>query len=1173
VKKSFLFRTCAFVGMPLAAAVVPTAGSFAQQITTSITGRVTNESGAAIGGATVVITDTRTGAKSSMTTDSTGSFNASGLTTGGPYTVTASAKGFQGQTVEGIQTTLQGPTQLTFALSAPAAAAEAGAIVVSATRVRATQLEIGPGTSFTQQVMQNAPSFDRDIRDVIKMDPRVSLDRQDVATGGSGADRISCLGGNDRFNTFTVDGIPQSDIYGLNDTGFSSRSSTPVPYDAVRETQVQFAPFDVEYGQFTGCAINVVTKSGSNRFHGGGFYEFTNSDLRGDTVAGRPVAKIQPDKRWGVSLGGPIWRDHLFFYGAYEHQKAGQSQDDGPAGAGFANQITQVTEAQFNAISQVLHDVYHVDTGPLVHSRPFTNERLFGRVDIQPIDGQRLELTYQRLKENTVKGDDFSTSNAVVTGLNNFYNSGTNSKYYSARLYSNWTDRLSTELKFAHSKILDVQDPIGGGEAQSGDPIIRFVVGVDNPGSADGSVIAGPGFSRTANDLRTKLDQFKGVTNYDAGDHKLKLGFELNHAHLFNLFVQSATGNLQFKNINDLRAGLLSPGSSTGNPTGTFITGGTVVGALINATASGDINDAAASFSRSIYSAYAQDDWRVSDQLKLVAGARVDWFHGGRPRFNPAFQTRYGFRNDTGFNDVDPVVLPRLGFTYNLPETGIIRHNRVQGGVGIFSGGDPIVWFGNVFQNNGMAFAQGATGTGNNAASCQSGSTQLSVLSGGTFTGFPTCVLNAAKAAAAAGTGFAQAVDPKITLPTVWRVNLGYQADLEFGPSAFARGWHVNLDYIYSLYKNPFTVADLSQAVDIRRGLNGFTIDGRPIYQTIDTLRSGCTAQLVAITPTPTYTGLNAACFGGALPNSITNRGEYVLTNGGDYRTHVASFILQKNFDRGIFTPGGSSYFTFGYAYTNAHDRRNMYNSTAGSNFNVTAVFDRQNPGASRSFYESRNNVTFSGNLREKFFGDLATSVGWTYVGRSGRPYSLTFSGSGVFNANQSSSANGNLVYLPTGLSDPNISPTSNAAAVNSLVAFANTLRCAKKYIGRTIDRNTCTNDWYNDLDLRFSQELPGPGSLFGHPLGVKDKLTAYVMFNNFLNLLNSHSNIQHRRDFGERQEIAGITGVDAQGRYIISNATPITPNATGFTPYQTANFINVTSSVWQIKLGISYDF
>ena len=94
--------------------------------------------------------------------------------------------------VEGvIRLTAVAPTQLTFALSATPAAAEAGAIVVTAARVKATQLEIGPGTSFTQQVLQAAPTFDRDIRDVIKMDPRVSLDRQDVSTGGSGGLRYA----------------------------------------------------------------------------------------------------------------------------------------------------------------------------------------------------------------------------------------------------------------------------------------------------------------------------------------------------------------------------------------------------------------------------------------------------------------------------------------------------------------------------------------------------------------------------------------------------------------------------------------------------------------------------------------------------------------------------------------------------------------------------------------------------------------------------------------------------------------------------------------------------------------------------------------------------------------------------------------------------------------------
>ena len=1172
MKKLLLLCSTAVV-TPLAMVVAPLP-VMAQQITTSIQGKVANESGAPIANARVVVTDTRTGATRDITPDSQGLFNVENLTTGGPYTVTATADGYQGQTVDTIFTSLQGATELTFNLTPAAEAAESETIVVTAARVKATQLEIGPGTSFNTQVLQAAPTFDRDIRDVIKLDPRVSLDRQDVSTGGSGADRISCLGGNDRFNTFTVDGIPQSDIYGLNDTGFSSRSSTPVPYDAVREAQVQFAPFDVEYGQFTGCAINVVTKSGSNRFHGGAFFEFSNNDLRGDELPGRTVAPIEPDKRRGIFLSGPIIKDRLFFFGAYEKQTAGQSQDDGPSGAGFANEIPGVTVQQFEAIADVLRNVYDIDPGPLVTNRPFTNKRLFGRVDWQITDDHRLEVTYQRLKENTVKTDDFNTSNRVVTGLNSFLNSGTDSKYYSARLYSNWTDRLSTELRYARSRIQDIQDPIGGGEAQSGNPIPRIIVGIDNPGTTpDATIAAGPGFSRSANDLKTRLDQFKAIANYDAGDHKLKLGFELNHANLFNLFVQQATGTLVFRNITDLQNGILSNGTSTSNPISSVVIPGNAVGAAINATASGDINDAAASFSRNIYSVYAQDDWRVNDELTIVGGLRVDWFSGDHPTLNPNFETRYGFANDTGFSDLDPILLPRIGFTYNLPEYSIVRRSRLQGGAGLFSGGDPVVWFGNVFQNNGMAFGSGvsAGSVGGIATPCPAGPLDV-VDAGGNFTGFPQCVINHASTLAATGNGFTQAVDPDLKLSTVLRLNLGYQADLQFADSAFGRGWHVNLDYIYSSYRNPFTIADLSQAVDPSKGLNGFTIDGRPIYSTIDPLRAGCNATLVDFSPTPIYDNVTAACF------QTSTRGEYVLTNAGKYHTHVASFVLQKNFDKGIITPGGSSVFTLGYAYTNAQDRRNMFNSTAGSNFNVTAVFDRQDPAPSRAFYETRHNITFSGNIREKFFGDLTTALGISFVARSGRPYSLTFAGSGVFNANQSSSNNGNLIYLPTGVNDPNVSPSSTISSTDlqRLVDFANSHSCAKKYIGRTIPRNTCTNDWYKDLDLRFSQELPGPARLFGSPYGMRDKITAYVMFDNFLNLLNKGWNIQHRRDFGGRQELAGLssTGVDAAGRYIFTNTTPLIPNATtGLRPYDTANFINVSSSVWRIKLGVSYEF
>ncbi len=1161
-------RNHLFIGAAVAALAIPAAAS-AQQITSGIVGTVTDENGAPVAGATVTVTDTRTGAERTLTTGAAGTFSAPGLVTGGPYTVEASANGFEGQTVNDIVTTLAGNTSLTFAL-----ASGGGEIVVTGSRVRQTTLAVGPGTSFGAEVLAAAPSFNRDVRDVIRIDPRVSLDRDD---GGSGQDRISCLGGNDRGNTFTVDGIPQSDIYGLNDTGFSSRSSTPLPYEAIRETQVQFSPFDVDYGQFTGCAINVITKSGTNKITASAFYEYSDSDLRGDNVDGRPVAAVQPEKRWGAALGGPIIKDRLFIYAAYEHHEAGQSQDDGPTGAGYANPQNGITLAQFNEIRGVLKSVYGVETGDLVYNREYKNDRYFVRGDLQITDQHRLEATYQRLEESTVRPDDLFTGNSPqAVGRNSFYLSGTVSNYYSGRLYSQWNDQFSTELRYSRSEIRDLQDPIGGGEAQSGSPIPRFIVGVPSSGTGvnNGAVMGGPGNSRTANDLRTTVEQYRAVAKLSAGNHNFKIGFELNKADLFNLFVQNATGTLVFRNVNDLRAGLLSPGLGN-NQTSTTpnnVTGGQTEGAFGNFSSTGDITSAAAKFNRSLYSVYLQDDWRATDKLKVTAGVRLDWYDGNAPAYNPVFAQRYGFGNNNGFSKLEPLILPRVGFTYDFNNDGLFSRSQMVGGVGIFSGGDPLVWFGNAFQNDGRGFATGNT----QAAGCPAG--QISVLSGGRFTGMPTCMRQSAIDSAAAGRGNTQSIDPDLKMPTVVRANLGFRTQLNLTEGGFLSGWNANLDYIYSEFRNPYTLVDLAQAVDTRKGLNGYTIDGRPIYSAMDLLQPGCAGRLTDPGAPPVYTGITAACF----TNTANRFDELMLTNQKGYRSHIASFLLSKNFEGGLITENGSTWVSFGYAYTNTHDRRNMYNSTAGSNYDQTAAFDRQNPAASPGFFQSKHNFTFATNFKNEFVSDLATSFGFTFVARSGRPYSLTWTGGGAFN-NTNSGTDNALVYIPTGASDPNVSPLSNADAVRDLVKFANGLDCAKKFIGKTVTRNSCTNDWYFDLDLTISQELPGPGRLFGR----NDKIKLYGMFDNFLNFIDSSWNVQRRRNFYGVQDIASLgtttvggvpSMVDAQGRYIINGFTGGSyPNngeaLAANSSFYTDNQINVSSSVWRFKIGVSYDF
>ena len=1133
--------------MAISAATIIAAPAQAQQITTGIQGQINDDNGSPIGGATVVVTDTRTGSARTITTGADGRFTATGLTTGGPYSISVNADSFEGQTIQDVYTSLQGNTALTFSLESGG-----GEIVVTGSRVKVTQLAIGPGVNFNTEVLASAPSFNRDVRDIIRLDPRVSLDRDD---GGAGQDRISCLGGNDRGNAFTVDGISQGDIYGLNDTGFSSRSSTPIPFDAIRETQVQFAPFDVDYGQFTGCAINAVTKSGTNDYHFGGFFEYSDNGLRGDNVKGIGVAPIEADKRWGVYAGGPVIKDRLFLFGAFERQRAGQPQDEGPSGADYPTEMTGVSKAQFDEISGEIKRIYGVDTGDLVYSRPFKNDRYFARADWQINDDHRLEATYQRLEETTLRSDDLATTGTfanTAVGRNTFFLSGTNSNYYSGRLYSQWSDKFSTELRFSRSEVRDIQDPFGGGEAQSATPLPRIIVGVDNgTGEPAGVVSAGPGFSRTANDLRTNVNQYRAVGRIDAGAHQLKFGAELSQASLFNLFVQNATGTLVFRNIDDLRAGLLSPGSSTTTSAANVVSG-TAIGAYGNFSPSGDINDLAARFKRSIYSVFAQDEWEISSQLKAVGGVRIEWYDGGHPIANSNFMERYGFANTASFSGLAPIVMPRLAVTYNADDFAVFGRPQLRAGVGIFSGGDPVVWFGNAFQNNGFQ------GEGRSTDAPCSG--QLDVVNGaGQYTGIPECVVTAGTTNASRGLGDTQSIDPNIRMPTVLRANVGFSSELNFAPSGFFSGWNLTVDYIYSRYRKPFTIIDLSQTPNITKGLNGYTIDGRPIYAAIDPTVAGCDAQLTGFNPVPVWQNVSAACF------NTQRDDELMLTNSRGYSSQIASFLLSKNFAGGLFTSDGAVDFSVGYAYTDAHDRRSMYNSTAGSNFDNTAAFDRQLPAESRSFYSSKHNITAQLFFTETFVSDLKTKLGLTFVGRSGRPYSLTFSDGGVF-ADSSSGNDNALIYLPTGINDPNISPSSNMTVVQGLTDFANSLGCARKYIGQTVPRNSCSNDWYFDVDLSFSQEIPGPGRLFGR----NDKLKLYATVDNFLNLLDNDWNVQRRRNYLGFQDLAKVSGVDAQGRYIFVPSSASNP---GYTNFNADNQINFSSSLWRIKVGVSYEF
>ena len=361
----------------LAIAMSAVPAVYAQQTTSDIRGQVVDELGAPLTGASVTVVDTRTNQTRRATTNAQGQFSARNLTIGGPFSVTVNAEGRQSQVTENIFVSVGGTTSLDFQLAAVSGEARTlDAVVVTGTRGSGPlqPLAIGPGSSFGLDQLQTLPSINRDLRDTISIDPRVIIDE-------TNDDNISCLGGNNRSNAFTVDGVRSNDSFGLNASGFPSRNASPIPFDSIQEVSVEFAPFDVEYGQFTGCAINVVTVSGTNEFHGSGVFVYSNDALVGNSINGQSTGPQDFDNlNWGAQLSGPIIKDKLFFAVTYEQFADTNFVGTGPTELGFANGI-DTTLADVEAIQGIVENQFGFPSGGIPNTVDEDNTRVLARLD------------------------------------------------------------------------------------------------------------------------------------------------------------------------------------------------------------------------------------------------------------------------------------------------------------------------------------------------------------------------------------------------------------------------------------------------------------------------------------------------------------------------------------------------------------------------------------------------------------------------------------------------------------------------------------------------------------------------------------------------------------------------------------------------------------------------
>jgi hypothetical protein len=292
----------------------------AQSFRGSIRGTVTDPSGAVIVGAKINVKSSATGFTRDVISLADGSFVVPELPAG-EYTVSVSSPGF---TTFADKAIVRVGEETTFDVPLPIGQVEKY-FVTTVTPVVETTEDVLGGT-VDQTLVAELPLNGRDFGKLVALVPGVIVEGSGVAGTEKGFGQFNINGQRDRSNNYTLDGTDNNDPWfnnsALNQVGITGAPATLLPIDAIQEFNLQ-SQFPAEYGRNTGGVVNIITKSGTNDFHGSAFEYARNSfwDARNyfDPV-GTPHTQFI-NNQFGGSFGGPIIHDKTFFFGAYEGQR------------------------------------------------------------------------------------------------------------------------------------------------------------------------------------------------------------------------------------------------------------------------------------------------------------------------------------------------------------------------------------------------------------------------------------------------------------------------------------------------------------------------------------------------------------------------------------------------------------------------------------------------------------------------------------------------------------------------------------------------------------------------------------------------------------------------------------------------------------------------------------
>ncbi len=509
--------------------VAPLARAQSQATTGVIEGIVYDQNGAVIPEATVLVKHKETGLERTSVTDEDGRYRAVLLPLG-TYTVEVSKAGFGRLIRENIEVTVGRTINLALTLQ-PATASETVTVTAEAPVVETTRAETA--TLVNERSVENLPTNGRDFVGFIKLAPTVS-----IVQGPDGAE-ITINGQKGIQNNISIDGADANNPFFGEQRG-GQRPQFTISLESVKEFQVVTDGGSAEFGRSSGGFINVVTKSGTNEFHGSGFLFFRDEALTSqnpDAVAARVPTEDFRQYQFGGSFGGPIKRNKAFFFLSFDQSDANSSK---------ANRIdprlVDIFATRFNSPGE---------QGIIERTNDAT--ALLGKLDWNITSKNLLTVRHNYSRAEQVNGTfDVPTWGRSANGRET-----DNSHAFITQLVTSFSARLLNEFRFQYAReerprFYDGPDlpdvAIGGTDPETGQPTaFRF----------------GRPFFLPVPETDERW-QFTDNFSILRGSHSIKMGFDFNRTKTSQTFVGFGRGRYIFASVEAFQAYLNDPADSAG---------------------------------------------------------------------------------------------------------------------------------------------------------------------------------------------------------------------------------------------------------------------------------------------------------------------------------------------------------------------------------------------------------------------------------------------------------------------------------------------------------------------------------------------------------------------------------------------------------------------------------